>query len=291
MNIGIFYAIIAYVLWGLLPFFWKSIIGVPAYEILLHRIVWSLVFLFVFLALKKDWSWITSARKDKKLLIQNLVSSILLSCNWFVYIWAVSSNHIIESSLGYFLNPLVYILLGRIFLKESVNRYQIIAIIIAASGLIYLTIIYGKFPWIALVLAFSFGFYGLLKKKSKLNSLRGLSMETFMLIIPSILFLLYLDYIGKGNFCHTTMKNNILLIMSGIATSIPLLFFAGGAKRITLMNLGFIQYIAPSLQFLLGVYFYKENFSSTQFTGFILIWISLLIYTADSIVLWKKRRQ
>lgn len=282
MNPGILYSIIAYVLWGLLPLFWKSFHGIPAFEILLHRIVWSLVFLSFLILLQHNQVWIKKIKSQPKILSWNLLSSLLLSINWFTYIWAVSSNHIVESSLGYFLNPLVYVLLGRFFFGERINRNQTIAVIIAATGLIYLTFIYGKIPWIAIVLAISFGFYGLLRKRSPLKSLEGLSIETALLTIPALTILIIMEIRGIGHFSHTNISNNLLLICSGMATSIPLLFFAAGAKRITLTNLGFLQYIAPSLQFLLGVLIYKEMFPRTQFYGFLFIWTALLIYAIDS---------
>ncbi len=290
MNIGYLYAIFAYILWGLLPLFWKSIRGIPALEILLHRITWSLVFLGILLLIKKDIKWIRKVLKNKKVMTYHLVSSLLLSANWFTYIWAVNSGHIVESSLGYFLNPLIYIILGRIFLKETINKNQLIAIIIASIGLLYLTFIFGNFPWIAIVLALTFGFYGLMKKQSSLNSIRGLSVETSLVAIPSILLLGWMNWKGIGHFGHTTISNNVLLISSGIATSVPLLFFAGGAQRISLVNLGFIQYIAPTIQFLIGVLIYKESFDSTKFIGFLFIWTALVIYTIDSYKRWKRNK-
>jgi len=218
------------------------------------------------------------------------LTSILIGSNWFTYVYAVTSGFIVESSLGYFINPLFYVLLGVIFLKEKLRKWQLIAIFIASIGVLYLTFVYGTFPWIAIVLALTFGLYGLLRKVAPLEALEGLTLETAILFLPSLAVLIYLEFKGIGSFGHVTLAKTGLLILTGAATSLPLLLFAIGARRITLINLGFLQYIAPTLQFLIGVLIYKEYFGGNRLVGFCIIWLALIIYSVDLLLSWKKNR-
>jgi chloramphenicol-sensitive protein RarD len=290
-NWGLSSAALAYFLWGILPVFWKLLKNVPAFEILCHRMVWSFVFLFILLLIQRHWKWFPKALKYSKTRYLFIFSAGILGLNWFIYIWAVNSGYIVQSSLGYFINPLVVVLLGVFFLKERLRTGQWIAVAIAAIGVIYLTIIYGQFPWIALSLAISFGIYGLIRKTGALNSIEGLFFEMIVLLIPAICFLLYLEINGQGAFGHLDWQTTLLLSLTGIVTAMPLLLFATGARKISMTNLGLLQYIAPTFQFLIGIYIYHESFAMTHRIGFSLIWIALLVYTFEGLWMRKKLLQ
>lgn len=290
MNRGIIYAIGAYTLWGILPIYWKALQNVPAAEILSHRMAWSLIFVAVLLAYQNRWQWLTVARKSPRILLTFLATASILALNWFIYIWAVNAGYIVETSLGYFINPLINVLLGFIFLGERVRLWQGVAIGIALTGVLYLTLSYGALPWIALTLGFSFAIYGLLRKTASLNSLEGLSLETALLFFPALAYLIYLEWVGRAAFGHVDPMTTSLLAFSGVATALPLLLFAAAARRITLTTLGVLQYMAPSMQFLLGVFVYGESFSPARMVGFGLIWLALIIYSAEGLNQGRKNR-
>jgi len=289
LNKGILYAAAAYIIWGLLPLYWKALQGVPALEILAHRIVWSLIFVSVILTVRHKWSFVKPALRDRRIVLTFVASGLLLSVNWFTYIWAVNDGHIVETSLGYFINPLVNVLLGYVVLKERMRPAQWAAIALAAAGVLYLTLSYGSFPWIALTLAFSFGTYGLLRKTAKLNSAEGLAMETAVLFLPAAGYLLLLQSQGAGSFAGGDLSTTLLLFFAGAATSIPLLFFAAGARLILLASLGLLQYIAPTLQFLIGVLVYDEPFGISRLIGFSIIWLALILYSAEGLAHYRRR--
>ena len=282
MNKGIFSAAFAYILWGFFPIYFKTLESVSPIEILCHRMVWSLVFLSGILVFTRQWDWLLPALKNRRTVLIYLVAASLLALNWFTYIWAVNSGFIVESSLGYFINPLISILLGVFILREKLRPAQWFPVGIAALGVAYLTWIYGRLPWIALALAFTFGFYGLVKKISPLPSLKGLSLETGLLFLPALGYLLYREASGTAGFLHLSPWISILLALAGVITAVPLLLFANGARSIPLYLLGILQYIAPTLQLLIGVFIYHESFSSQQFLGFGMIWLALGIYTLES---------
>lgn len=284
MRKGMVYAGGAYTLWGLLPLYWKALHDIPALEILAHRMVWALGVVFLILAYQRHWRWLPAALRDRRVLLTFTLSAVLLSVNWFIYIWAVNANHVVDASLGYFINPLVNVLLGVLFLKERLRFWQGIAIMFALTGVLALTVSYGVLPWIALTLAGSFGFYGLLRKTASLGSLEGLTLETLVVFLPALVYLLYREAIGTAAFGHTGMTTMLLLAASGIATATPLLLFAAGARRITLTLMGILQYIAPTMQFLLGLLVYHEPFSRAQLFGFSLIWLALGIYTVEGML-------
>ncbi len=284
MNRGILYGIGAYVLWGLLPIYWKALQSVPAAEILANRMVWSLAVVLLILAIKKDWGWLRPSLQNRRILITYFITACILAVNWFVYIWSVNHNFIVETSLGYFINPLVSVLLGVVFLHEKLRWGQLGAIAIAVIGVVYLTYGYGAVPWIALTLAFTFATYGLLRKTGSLDSSQGLTMETGVLFLPAFAYLLMLQNQGSSAFAQGDPKTTLLLIGAGLATGIPLLLFGAAARRITLTNLGLLQYIAPTLQFMLGVFVYGEAFSYTRLIGFSIIWFALAVYTMESLV-------
>lgn len=290
MNSGIVYAIMAYLLWGLFPIFWKVIKFVSPYEILCHRIIWSFVFLAIILTSKKNWKWLKKVFADKKTLLIFAISSLLLAINWLLFIYAVNSGYIIEASLGYFINPLFSVFLGVVFLKERPRIWQWVAFGIAAIGVLYLTFVHGSLPWIGLSITFTFGIYGLLRKTDPLSSTEGLTINTMMLFIPAFIFLLFREYSGVGSFGHIELKFNLMLILAGAVTSLPLIFFASAAKRIALSSLGILQYIAPILQFCVGYFLYKESLDPNKLIGFVFVWIALIIYTAESIIVRRKMR-
>ncbi|MFC1997770.1 EamA family transporter RarD [Chloroflexota bacterium] len=283
MNRGILYAISAYLLWGVFPIYWKLIHAIPALEIIAHRIVWAFILVFLVVWIRREWPQLRLSVNNRKVLLTYLATGLLLFINWLVYVWAVNAGYIVDTSLGYFINPLVNVVLGVIFLRERLRLWQWISVGIAALGVLYLTVSYGALPWIGLTLAFSFGFYGLLKKTAQLNSLHGFTLETGFLFIPAIIYLLALEINGQGSFPHGSTLETFLLILTGVATGVPLILFGAAAQLVPLSTLGFIQYIAPTLQFLIGVYIYGEEFTLERMIGFGLIWIALMIYSMDSV--------
>lgn len=283
MKHGILAGILAYTLWGLLPGYWKALQAVPALEILCHRTVWSLLFVAAVLALRRQWAWLRQARAAPRTLLLSLASACLLSLNWLLYIWAVNSGHVVDSSLGYFIAPLVNVLLGVIFLRERLRVRQTVAIGLAALGVVLLTVGYGAFPWIAVGLALSFGFYGLLRKVSPLGSLEGLSLETGVLSLPALAYLLWIEGIGSGSFGHAGIVPTLLLAGTGIVTALPLLLFAHAARQVRLATVGIMQYISPTFQFLLGVLAYGEPLTPARLLGFVPIWLALALYTLESV--------
>jgi chloramphenicol-sensitive protein RarD len=289
LNRGALAAIGAYVMWGFFPVYWKWLVGVPAGEILAHRIAWSFILLVLLLSIKRDLNWLKPALKKPRVVILFVTAAILLSINWFIYIWAVNSGQVIESSLGYFINPLVYVILGVFVLRERLRVDQWVAVGFATLGVVYLTILHGQPPWIALSLALSFGLYGLLKKIGALSSLYGLTLETAAMFFPALVFLIYLEVNHQGAFGHVSYLTTLLLMFAGPVTAVPLVFFGYGAQRIPLFMLGLTQYIAPTLQFLLGLLLYNEPFSPGKLVGFLLIWFALAIYSAGEYFAWKKR--
>jgi chloramphenicol-sensitive protein RarD len=288
MNKGILAGIGAYTLWGLFPIYWRLLEKDPAIEILAHRMVWSLVFVAGILTVQKDWRWLGEVLRNRKTMVVYTLAAILLSLNWYTYIWAVNAGFVVEASLGYFINPLVNFLLGVIFFGERLRGGQVVAVMLAVLGVVYLTVNYGSLPWISLVLAFTFGMYGLIKKTASLESMHGFSLETMVLFLPALVYLLYREATGVGAFVHQGTIITLLLILAGPVTSIPLLMFGYAARRIPLSMLGFIQYIAPTLQFLLGVFVYLEPFPKARLVGFCIIWLALLVYSLEGVFFNRK---
>ena len=282
MNTGMLYAAGAFLSWGLFPLYFHAIKNVPASEILAHRMAWSLLFLMLVLAVRRQWKWLPQVLRQPKVVGSFLASAFLLSANWFVYIWAVNNGHVVDASLGYFINPLVNVLLGMLVLKEKLRRWQWIAIGVAATGVAWLTWQGGQVPYIALVLALSFGAYGLLRKTAALAALEGLSFETLILFPLAVAYLGWLVYNGQSVFLNAESDSTRwLLAAAGPTTAIPLLLFAAGARRIPMSVLGMLQYMSPSLQMLLGVWVFNEAFSSTKLVGFLFIWSALAIYMLE----------
>ena len=281
MKKGILYGIGAYVAWGFFPIYWKLLHHVPAIQLIGHRIIWSCLLLLVVIVLTKQWDEFRKTINSKVLRIYT-IAAILIGVNWLVYVWAVNANFIVETSLGYFINPLLSVLMGVIFLKERLRLAQWIPVVLAAIGVTYLTFIYGRLPYIALTLAFSFGLYGLVKKLSPLGSLYGLTIETAILFIPALLYLIVVEANSTAAFLHTGTNSDLLMIGAGVVTTIPLLMFASAAKSIPLWVVGLLQYIAPTIQFLLGVFLYKEPFSQHQLIGFGIVWAALIFFVVEN---------
>lgn len=281
-NRGILYGIGAYLMWGFFPLYFKALQSVPALEIMFHRVVWSYLFLAVVILVKKEWSNFKVELRKPRVLAIYALAGVLLAANWLVYIFGINSGQVVETSLGYFINPLFSVALGMIFLGEKLRPMQWLPIGLAAAGVIYLTVQVGALPWIALALAFTFGFYGLLKKVAPLGALHGLTLETTILFLPALGYLLYAESQGNAAFGHVSWGVTALLALTGIVTAIPLLLFASAARSIPLYMIGILQYIAPTGQFLLGVLVFGEAFSSARLVGFSFIWFALLLYSVES---------
>lgn len=280
---GLFYAGGAFILWGLLPIYWKALEEVPSLELLCNRIVWSLVFVAILLSCKRSWAEVKTALADKKGKLLLTISSCLIGLNWFIYIWAVNHGHVVDTSMGYYMTPLMNALLGCVFMKERLNRLQMVAIVLAAAGVAYSIIDYGHVPYIALTLAVSFAFYGLVRKVMKVESLPGLFVETAVLAPAATAYLLWLAFSGEISIHKISLFDNALLFGAGAATSLPLIFFAHGARRLRLVTLGMMQYIAPTLALILGIFLYKEPFNAARLVTFAFIWGGVAVYVADGL--------
>ncbi|MES2161340.1 MAG: EamA family transporter RarD [Pseudomonadota bacterium] len=289
MNIGIIYATFAFFCWGLFPLYFHAIGEVPAMEILAHRMLWSLLFLGLVLTARQQWKWLPKVLRNPRVLASFVASALLLTANWFVYIWSVNNGHVIDASLGYFINPLVNVLLGLLVLKEKLRRGQWIAIGVAASGVLWLTWSAGQVPWIALILGLTFGGYGLLRKTAALAALEGLSLETMLLFPLALVYVVWLTLHGHNTFINTPYDSTRwLLAAAGPITAIPLVMFAAGARKIPMSVLGLLQYLSPTMQALLGVWVFHESFPPARLIGFAIIWSALALYVAEG--LWAGKR-
>ena len=283
INKGVLLLLPAYFLWGLAPIFWKALGHVSSFELILHRTIWSFIFLMIVILFQKRTDEIKAVFKQKKVLFSLFATMLILASNWFVFVWAVNHDQILETSLGYYVNPLLFVFLGMFFLNERLRKLQIIALIIAVIGVLYFSISIGAFPWVAFVLAVSFGIYGLVHKKIDVEALPGLCVETMLFSIPAFLYLLWLNLKGDGAFLNINLTTDFLLVGTCVFTAIPLLFFTAGARRTTFATVGFMQYISPSCSFLLAIFIYNESFSFEKAFTFTMIWIALVFYTIDSV--------
>ena len=279
---GLYAAILAFILWGLLPMYWKALQDIPAQEILCHRIVWSCVFAGSLLVVSRRMGEVRQAFSSLRHFGQMIISGLLIGGNWLIFIWAVNSGYIVECSLGYYINPLVNVLLGFVIFRDRLRPVQWLAIIFAAAGVLNQLIQFGKLPLIALVLAFSFALYGLARKVMRLGPVSGLFVETTFLTVPAGFFLISLMLTGQGALGTRGMSINLLLIGSGAVTSIPLILFAYGARRLKLATLGLLQYIGPTGMLLLGIFLYDEPFDTATLITFTLIWIGVILYSMES---------
>ena len=286
MQSGLLSAALAYVIWGLFPLYFHQLAQVSALEIVLNRAVWSLLFLLGVLAWQQRWRWLAEVAREPRKLATFGASALLLSCNWLLYIYAVNSGRVIEASLGYFINPLVNVLLGVVVLHERPRPAQWGALALACAGVLWLSWAAGTPPWISLALAGSFGLYGLLKKIAPLGALEGLTLENLLLAPLALAGLLWFS-LHDGSLVHATPLTWAWLLLAGPLTAVPLLMFAYGAQRIPMVSLGLLQYLAPSLQFMLGIWAFHEPLQPGRLTGFALIWLALLLYSGET--LWRRR--
>ncbi|WP_028226641.1 EamA family transporter RarD [Paraburkholderia ferrariae] len=283
MNPGILYAFLAFVLWGLFPIYFKTLHQIPALELLAHRMAWSLLFVLAVLLVRHHWRWLRPVLRNPRLLGRFAASAVLLSANWGIYIWAVNAGHIVEASLGYFINPLINVLFGYAFLGERLRPLQWGAVGVAAAGVAWLTWHNGALPWISLALAVTFGGYGLLRKTAQLGALEGLTLETLLLFPVALVYLSALGLSGASHFGHAPLAFQLLLVCAGPVTAIPLLLFAAAARRIPLSTLGLVQYVTPTLQLLTGVLVYHEPFGPVRAAGYGAIWIALALYSFEGL--------
>jgi chloramphenicol-sensitive protein RarD len=289
MRTGIINATLAFLCWGLFPLYFHALNEVPPGQILAHRVLWSLLFLAIVLTVRRQWQWLPAVLRQPRVIVSFVASAFVLSLNWLVYIWAVNNGYVIEASLGYFINPLVNIMFGYLLLKERLRPGQWAAIALAVLGVAWLTWQAGTVPWIALILAATFGAYGLMRKTAALGALEGLSFETMALFPLALAYVIWLSLHGQNSFINAAADSTRwLLVAAGPITAIPLLLFAAGARKIPLSALGLLQYISPTIQFLLGVWLFHEAFNAERMVGFLLIWSALALYAAEG--LWRSRR-
>lgn len=281
----------AFVLWGLLPLYWKWVKAISPYEIFAQRVIWSFVFVLFILKYKGRMATFLKMMTDPKQIVKTIVPAFVISLNWMTYIWSVNNGYVIEASLGYYINPLVLTLFGFIFFKEKLTKGQKIGIGFAAVGVIYKTVTYGRVPYFALILAFCFAIYGLLKKKSDLSSLDGFGIETFIIGIPSLFYLFFIEGTGRGITGNLPPYFWLMISLSGIMTATPLLLYAEGTKRLPLNIVGFLQYIAPTISLFLGIFVFGEAFDMDGLFAFGLIWIGLIVFSADQYLLLKAKKK
>ncbi len=287
---GLWIALASFLLWGVMPLYWHLLKSVPSLQIVLHRIAWSAVFVCGWLFLTRGRHWLQATLAQPRLAWMLALSGVFISVNWGLYIWAVNAGHVVETSLGYFINPLLNVLLGVVFLRERLRPMQWLSVAIAAAGVLWLTLHHGSFPWIALALATSFAMYGLIRKLAAVDSIAGLGVESAYLFPPVVALLLWSEGNGTGGFgAGYGASASLLLVLGGVVTALPLVGFAYAVRRIPLTTVGLMQYIAPTMQLLIGVLVFHEPFGRDRAIGFACIWIALAIFAIDSVV--RQRRQ
>src|SRR2546423_1900294 len=288
---GLIAGIAAFGTWGLIPVYWKLFTNISAFQILAHRFVWTTCFLVGMLSWQQRWPEVREATRSRRAVLYCLASGIAISVNWFCFIWAVNIGRVLETSLGYFMTPLMSVLLGATFLRERLTRWQLLSVILALIGVLNLTLGYGRFPWLAITLCVSFGLYGLLRKKSGVRPIPGLFLETTLLTPIAATYLVYLQRVGNSAFSSAGWSMALLLITTGIVTGLPLVWFGHAARHLRLTTLGFLQYLSPSCSFFLGVFLYHEPFTRTHLITFSFIWIALAIFTIEAIWRWRSDRE
>lgn len=284
---GLVAGVAAFVTWGIVPGYWKLFSFIPAGEILAHRFVWTCIFMVLLISWQKRWSEVLANLRSRRTALFCAASGIAIAINWFVFIWAVNAGRVLETSLGYFMTPLVNVLFGAILLRERLTRAQLVSVLLATGAILYLTLGFGRLPWVALTLCFSFGFYGLLRKISGAASIPGLFLETTVIVPLALFWLARIAGSSGPHFGNSDLILTLLLVSTGIVTGVPLLWFAHAARHLRLTTLGFLQYLAPSCSFCLGVFVFHEPFRRAQMTTFALIWIALIIFTADAVARWR----
>lgn len=288
---GVFFALGAYFIWGIAPVYFKLLEQVPATEILTHRILWSFLFMLILVSVSRKWRQVQMVLGSKKTLLMLAVTALLVGGNWLLYIWAVNHNHILEASLGYFINPLVNVMLGMIFLGERFRRLQWCAVLLAFSGVLVQLWQFGSVPIIALTLAFSFALYGLIRKKLGVDGQTGMLIETLWLLPAAVIYLFFIADTPSSHLASNTTTLNLLLVSAGIVTTVPLLFFTAAAMRLRLSTLGFFQYLGPTLMFVLATTYYGEPLGSDKLVAFSFIWIALAIFIFDALLAQRKLRR
>ncbi|MBU2603369.1 MAG: EamA family transporter RarD [Actinobacteria bacterium] len=281
---GTWQAVAAYSVWGLFPFYWKALSAVPSSQLVAHRIAWSFVLLSMIIVARGQAGTLRRAVAQPKSLLAYLTAAIVLSVNWLIYVWAVTAGFIVESSLGYFINPLFSVLLGVVVLRERLRPVQWVAIALAVAGVATLTVEYGRLPWIALALASTFAVYGLVKKLAPLGTVVGLGLETGLVFIPAVVYLALAERAGAGAFLHSNATTTALLVGAGLVTTVPLLLFSSATKRIPLSVVGLLQYINPTIQFLIGVLVYHETVSKNALLGFGAVWVALALFAGEALL-------
>lgn len=288
-RLGAAYALGAFFLWGISPLYFKAVDQVPIFEVLAHRILWSVVFLFLLLTVCRRWMVLRNALREPRTLTMLMLSTLVVSVNWFFFIWAITNDRVLESSLGYYINPLVNVLLGTIFLRERLTRWQTVAVGLAAVGVLNLTLQVGTLPWVSLLLASTFGVYGLIRKTIKVESVDGLFVETAIVLPVAVGYLAYLAVNGQAAFGSLDLETDLLLIAAGLVTAVPLIWFTCGARRLNYSTVGLFQYLAPTCQFLLAVLAFGEAFTWAHVVTFSCIWTALAIYSAQSWLMARRR--
>ena len=277
------YAISSFLLWGLFPVYFKLLHEINSFEIVLQRIFWSLIFLVLVLSWRRQWAWLGEVARQPRVILGCLASALLLSANWTLYVWAVNSGRIVDASLGYFMSPLLSVLLGAVVLKERLRHLQWLAVLIALGAVLWMTWKNGVLPWVGLLIAATFGVYGLLRKTAPLGALQGLALET-ILLSPVVIGMTLVGALHGSNVClQATLSTQLLLMLSGPVTAVPLLLFARAARQIPLSLLGLLQYMTPTLQLLTGVLIYHEAFDGTRLIGFMVIWTALAVYSLEGL--------
>jgi len=282
-RVGVAYGLAAYLSWGLVPIYFKAVARVAPLEVLAHRVIWSVTLLAALMLARRRFRLVLDAAGSRRTMMTLLGTTVLIACNWFMFIWAVANNHVLQASLGYYINPLVNVLLGVLFLKERLRPGQTVSVVLAATGVTFLALSYGRLPWIALMLAGSFGLYGLLRKTAPVGSLVGLTVETALLAPLAVGYALYLWFTENGSFACGDLGIDGLLAFAGVVTAVPLLWFTSAARRLRLTTMGFLQYLAPTGHFLLAVLAYREPFTAAQAVTFVCIWAALAIYSFDTV--------
>ena len=284
MQRGLLYAVGAYVLWGVSPVFWKGLASVPAVDALGHRALWTFVLVVVIHLARRSWRDVWDAAASPRIVALEAVAALLIGVNWLTWVWAMNADRVLEGSLGYFINPLVSVFLGVVFLGESLRRAQWVAVGLAAAGVVWLTADVGTLPWVSLVLGFSFGFYGLLKKKIDRPPLDGLAIEVSLLLLPAVAYLAIRAITGAGVMGPATPGVSLLLVASGAFTAVPLLLFAGATRRVPLSVIGIVQYLAPTLNFVLGLVVYDEPLDRRRLIGYMIIWLAVAVFATDGVL-------
>lgn len=284
MKQGILYAVLAYLAWGLLPLYWRLFENMPAWEVLAHRVVWAFVFVGVLVAASKQWKQLKKVLSGRRTIIAVVLCSLFISANWLIYIWAVNNDRVVETSLGYYMNPLISILMAVIFLKERLSIGQWIAIALAGTGVAVMAVELGQLPWVSLALAGSFALYGLAKKALNLDALLGLTWETVIVLPMALIYLIFLQAHGTSTFTELPVPKMLFLLLSGPATALPLFWFGKATRLLPLSLVGFIQYISPTTSLLLAIFAFDEPFDSSQFVSFAFIWLALIVYSTASLL-------